>query len=182
MFLAEICTAQSREEKKTAEYISWSLIQLIPSPTIYQDANGIDSKARFGLKWQIIPINFSFDANKYVSPVQFFMINPVRRFSGSAELFVQPELATAPYTYSDKKEFSLSTGARVLIPIVERGENLFLSLGGKYTLNKKKSGDRDDYPAFEAGAYFFSGILGFQYTRNFNTDSKYNFSLYIKYY
>jgi len=174
--------AQVRGENTTAKYISWTLLQMIPSPSIYQDANGTDARARFGLKWQIIPLNFSFDANKYISPVQFFMINPVRRFSGSAELFLQPELATGEFRYSDRRPFTLSSGVRAMIPLAERGENLAFSLGGKYSLSKNKSDGKIDYPAVEAGLYVFGGMFGIQYTRNFNTDSKYNISLYIKYY
>ena len=182
MMSAGISRAQVHKENKKAEYISWALLQLVPSPTIYQDADGENAEARFGLKWQVTPFNFSFDANKYVSPAQFFMISPVRRFSGSAELFLQPELATGSYTYSDREKFSLSSGARLIIPLFERGENLAFSLGAKYSIAKNKSGDKFDYPAIEAGLYAIGGIFGIQFTKNFNTDSKYNLSIYFKYF
>jgi hypothetical protein len=58
---------------------------------IFQDADENNSRIQFGLRWQLIPVNISFRANDYISPVQFFMINPVRRFTGSFEVFVQPE-------------------------------------------------------------------------------------------
>ena len=78
----------------TAKYLSWSLLQTIPSPVLFQDSNDKDARVIFGLRWQVTPVNISFRTNRYESPFQFFMINPVRKFTGSIELFVQPELAS----------------------------------------------------------------------------------------
>ncbi len=95
--------AQGKEEKKkdverpAVKLLSWTLLQAIPSPVYNHDASSVDGRLSFGLKWNIVPVNFSFAANKYVSPVQFFMVNPVRRNAGSVELFVQPEVSTAGF-------------------------------------------------------------------------------------
>lgn len=170
------------KENKTKKYVTWGLLQLIPSPTFYQDSNGDDVRIQFGLKWNIVPINISFNPNKYVSPVQMFMISPVRRFTGSAELFIQPELATSSFDYSSLSVFGLSIGSRVILPIYEKGENLSLSFGAKYTYRKNFLEDNNFYYGAEAGLYFFAGMLGLQYTHNFETKTRYDISFYIKYF
>ena len=111
-----------------------------------------------------------------------FMISPVRRFIGSAELFVQPELATSSLDYSNLSVFGLSVGSRIILPLYEKGENLSFSLGGKYTYRKNFLEDKNYYYGAEAGLYFFVGMIGLQYTHNFETNTKYNISFYIKYF
>jgi hypothetical protein len=86
-----ILFSQDREENSSKKYIYWGIMQLIPSPTFFNDGNDVNNRIRFGFKWNITPVNFSFRTNKFVSPVQFFIINPVRRFTGSAEIFVYKE-------------------------------------------------------------------------------------------
>ncbi|MCX6159815.1 MAG: hypothetical protein NTV87_00565 [Ignavibacteriae bacterium] len=98
------CFAQKVEdirENTGKKNVTWTLLQLVPSPVFYQDSDDNNARIQFGFKWHITPVNISFNPNKYVSPVQFFRIDPVRRFTGSAELFVQPELATAEFKYSN---------------------------------------------------------------------------------
>ena len=170
------------KENKTKKYVNWGLLQLVPSPTIFQDCNGDDIRIQFGFKWNITPINISFNPNKYVSPVQMFMISPVRRFTGSAELFIQPELATSSFEYSNLSVLGLSMGSRVILPIYEKGENLSFSIGGKYTYRKNFLDGKNYYYGAEAGLYFFAGMIGLQYTHNFKTKTKYNISFYIKYF
>ncbi len=173
---------QELKENKTKKYVTWSLLQLIPSPTFFQDSDNDNARIQFGFKWNITPINISFNPNKYVSPVQFIMIDPVRRFTGSAEIFVQPELATASLDYSDVSVFGISTGPRIILPIYEKGESLSFSIGGKFTFRKNFSGGKNYYFGAEAGLYVFGGMLGLQYTQNFETSTKYNFNIYIKYF
>lgn len=174
--------SQDNKENKTKEYITWGLMQVIPSPTLYQDTDGKNSRVLFGLKWQLIPINISFKANKYISNAQFFMINPVRRFTGSIEAFVQPEIATADFKYSNIKSFGVSSGSRIMFPLVEYGENVSGSLGLKYTFRKSFDEVNKGYAGLEAGIYTFGGMIGLQYTQNFNSKTNYNISLYIKYF
>ncbi len=104
---ANRCFSQD-ETDKTAEYLSWALLQAIPSPVFFQDADENNARIQFGFRWQVTPLNISFNSNRYISPVQFFKINPVRRFTGSFELFIQPELALSNPKYSNLRKFSLS--------------------------------------------------------------------------
>jgi|WetSurMetagenome_2_1015567.scaffolds.fasta_scaffold98994_1 hypothetical protein len=174
--------SQDNKENKTKEYITWGLMQMIPSPTLFQDTDGKNARVQFGFKWQIIPVNIAFKTNKYISNTQFFMINPVRRFTGSIEAFVQPEITTAEYKYSNIKSFGVSAGSRIIFPLVEYGENLCGSLGMKYTFRKSFNEVNKGYTGLEAGIYLFGGMIGLQYTQNFNSRTNYNVSLYIKYF
>ncbi len=168
--------------KPFTKYSTWLLLQAIPSPGIISDANDDNARVQFSLKWQITPLNISFRANKYVSPVQFFMINPVRRFTGSAELFIQPEVVTSSFKYSGFDRIGLNTGARVIIPVQEMGENIAVSLGGKYTFRKNSVSGDNGYAGVEAGVYFIGGLFGLQFTKNFNANNLYSASFYFKYY
>ncbi|MFZ4592018.1 MAG: hypothetical protein ACOYN6_13530 [Ignavibacteria bacterium] len=168
--------------RKTSKYLTWSLLQLIPSPTLVSDANNDNARVQFGLKWQIIPVNFSFRANKFVSPVQFFVINPVRRVTGSAELFVQPEIVTSGFKYSGFNSFGVTTGGRLVIPVQELGENISASVGANYTFRKNDITGESGYTGIEAGVYFFGGMMGFQFVKNFNNNNKFSVSLYLKYF
>ncbi|MBL7129551.1 MAG: hypothetical protein ISS16_11285 [Ignavibacteria bacterium] len=182
LFLFGNLYSQELKENKTKKWVTWSLLQLIPSPTFFQDSDKDNARIQFGFKWNITPINISFNPNKYVSPVQFVMIDPVRRFTGSAEIFVQPELATASLDYSNASVFGISTGPRIILPIYEKGESLSFSIGGKFTYRKNFSEGKNHYYGVEAGLYVFGGMLGLQYTQNFETSTKYNFNIYIKYF
>lgn len=174
--------SQEHIENKSGEYISWTLLQFIPSPVFYDDYNENDSGLRFGLRWQITPVNLSFSANEFVSPVQFFKINPVRRFAGSAELFVQPEIATGSFQYSDLNKFGINIGTRLILPLVERGEDLAFSVGGRYSVRNSKSNVDKSHFGIETGLYFVGGIFGIQYSRNFNSATNYDFGLYFKFF
>lgn len=166
----------------SAKYTTWAILQAVPSPVLMQDANDIDSRVQFGLRWQIIPINISFRANKYISPVQFFMINPVRKFTGSIEVFVQPEWATASFEYANLNRFGISAGTRLTLPVLGDGENMSASIGGKYNYRKDYDGGDDGTFGIEAGIYGFYSILGLQFNYNFNSNSNYNIGLYFKYF
>lgn len=187
MFVVLIQSDSASQQKdftlnKKAKYLSWGLLQLIPSPTLVSDADKENARVQFGFQWQIIPINFSFRANKLVSPVQFFMINPVRRVTGSAELFVQPEVVTSGFKYSGFNNFALSTGGRFIIPIQELGENISASVGAKYTFRKNEITGEDGYSGIEGGVYFFGGMMGFQFVKNLHENNKFSMSVYLKYF
>ncbi len=184
VFIVSDSSAQVKNftHRKTSKYLTWSLLQLIPSPTLVSDANKENARVQFGLKWQIIPVNFSFRANKLVSPVQFFMINPVRRVTGSAELFVQPEVVTSGFKYSGFNNFALSTGGRLIIPIQELGENISASVGANYTFRKNDLTGENGYSGIEAGVYFFGGMIGVQFAKNFQENNKFSVSIYLKYF
>lgn len=182
LFISRILNSQDISENKTAKYEAWALLQLVPSPTLYQDSDGKNSRLLFGFKWHITPINISFNPNKYLSPFQFFYINPVRRFTGSVELFVQPEAAAGTFKYANLSSFALSTGPRIIIPVQEMGENISVSIGGKYTYQNNFVDGKNYYGGIEGGVYFFGGLLGFQYTQNFDSRTRYNINFYFKYF
>lgn len=166
----------------SAHNISWLITQIIPSPTIYNDANDNESRLITGLRWNVIPLNISFNANKYISPVQFFYINPVRRFTGSIELFVQPELSLASFKYGNMGRFAFGTGSRIMIPLKQKGEHLAMSLGGKYTFRKDLAGESTGYAGVEAGLYVLFNMIGLQVNYNFDKRNRYDFGMYIKFF
>jgi len=170
------------ETDKSAKYLSWALIQTIPSPVFFHDSDGKNGRLQFGLRWQLIPLNISFRPNKYISRVQFFMINPVRRFTGSIELFIQPEWAAAKYQFASINRFGIAAGSRIIIPLKGGGQNLSASIGGKYNYHKEISGGSNTYFGIESGIYIIYGVLGIHFNYNFNTNSKYNAGLFFKYF
>jgi len=161
---------------------TWLLAQLAPSPYLMHDANGTEGRLISGLRWNIIPFNFSFSANKYVSPAQFFFINPVRKFSGSIELFVQPEISLASFKYGEMDRFGLATGSRITIPLKQRGEHLSMSVGGKYTFRKDRIGDNNGYWGIETGIYAIFNMMGLQFNYNFDNRTRYDIGIYFKFF
>ncbi|MEO8446172.1 MAG: hypothetical protein ABI528_01685, partial [bacterium] len=168
-------------EKKSERNISWLITQLIPSPTWLNDRDGANNSLTFALRWQITPLNISFSTNKYVSPVSFFFVNPMRKYTGSLEVFLQPELATGSFEYSKFNKIGLGVGSRINIPVKNYGEHLYVSLGGKYTFRKNNLEQTNGYYGVEGGVYAIFGVLGLQFNYNFNKFSKYNFGIYFKY-
>jgi hypothetical protein len=170
------------ETDKTAEYLSWGLLQIIPSPVFFQDANENNARIQFGLRWQVTPLNISFKSNRYISPVQFFKINPVRRFTGSFELFTQPELTLSDAKYSSLRRFSLGSGGRIIFPVSGEGQNLAVSTGAKYVLHKDFFGNDKSYWGIETGIYAIYGLLGLQFNYNFSRQTRYNIGIYFKFF
>jgi len=163
-------------------YTSWAMMQIIPSPVIFQDSDGKNSKVQFGLRWQLIPLNISFRSNKYTTPLQFFKINPVRRFTGSMDIFVQPEWTVTGFKYSGLSRFGLSAGSRIILPIKGDGEKISFSVGGKYTHRNDNLTGRNGYWSAEGGLYFLFGFVGLQFSYNFDERSRYNIGFYLKYF
>ncbi len=182
IFFIQVNIYSQDETDKSAKFISWTLIQTVPSPVFFHDSDGKNGRLQFVLRWQVIPLNISFRANKYISPVQFFMINPVRRFTGSIELFIQPEWAAAKYQFANLNRFGIAAGSRIIFPLKGGGQNLSASVGGKYNYHKETTGGSSTYFGIEAGIYVIYGILGIQFNYNFNTNSKYNAGLFFKYF
>lgn len=168
-------------ENRSARNISWAISQLLPSPTWLSDMDDSHSSLTFALRWQITPVNISFNTNKYVSPVQFFFVNPMRRYTGSLEIFVQPEIATGSFEYGKYNKLGIGVGSRINIPLKNMGEHLYMSIGGKYTFRKSQIDDRNGYAGIEGGVYAIFGLLGIQANYNFSDRSRYNFGIYIKY-
>lgn len=174
-------TASSQDSTRSSLRLwTWLITQTLPNPVLMHDANETEGRLIITLRWQIIPLNISFRANKYVSPAQFFYINPVKKFTGSIELFVQPELSLASFQYGKMSRFGLATGSRLTIPIKEQGEHMAISIGGKYTFRKDEIGENDGYWGIEAGTYLFFDMVGMQFNYNFDKRTRYNIGLYIK--
>jgi len=173
---------QPRTPNPFLEWTTWALLQAVPSVTYFEDRNPDNSRLKFGLQWQVIPFSYSFNMNKYVSKYNFFFINPVKRFSGSVELFFQPEYATGNFKYADLKKFMFKTGARVVIPLAQMGEYLSFSLGSGYYYQRTNENDIKGGITYEAAVYSFFGMLGLKFNYNQNAPSRYTLGLYFKYY
>ena len=174
--------SQSTTGKKIIKWTTWTILQTIPSPSFFQDRNEKNSRLQFGFSWNVTPINYSLSANKFVSPVSFLIVNPIRRFGGSAEIFLQPEWTTSSYRYNGLNRFAISAGTRFYIPAIEYGEYLAFSAGGKYTKRENIMGDKKDSFGIEIGLYTLFGILGTQFDYNFTNDTRYNLKITLRYY
>lgn len=164
------------------KWSTWTIIQSLPSPVFFQDKNEIGSRHNFGFRWQITPVNISFNMNKLASPVSVLKVNPLKRHIGSMEILLEPQWAMEDFRYSDLKRFSLGTGMRIYFPLKEYGEYLSSSFAVKYNFQKSKKGQEDNCAGIEAGLYSFFGIVGLRFNYNFNGYSAYNISLNLKYY
>ena len=133
--------------------IPWVLTQLVPSPEL---AYGGDV-ARYGMRWQVTPVLYSWGINRKLSPWRFFVAEPVVRQSGSIEIYFSPEYLFYGGGFSDG--WMWRGGVRSYFPIVERGEYLSLSVGASELAFAGQAG-----AAIEGGAYVLYGILGAQIT------------------
>lgn len=181
IFYCNNAYCQLKNENFIIKWSSWALLQAIPSPTFYEDRDENSSKLRFGLEWQVIPLSYSFNANKYVSNFNFFHIKPNKRFSGSVEAFFEPGFIPGGFKNNDLKKFMYKTGLRIVIPIFHGGEYLSFSLGAGYYSQRSPSQLYEGI-TYEAGVYSFFGMMGLKFNYNQNAQSRYNIGLYIKYY
>lgn len=176
---SSIC--QLRNENVLLKWGSWALLQTIPSPVFFDDRNEFNSGLKFGLRWHVVPVSYSFNSNKYVSPFNFFYLKPVKRFSGSVETYFEPSLIPGGFRNSSLKKFTYNTGVRLVLPVFHKGEYLAVSLGAGY-YDQRSFERKYDGVTYEAGVYSFFGMLGLKFQYNQNGASRYNFGLYIKYY
>lgn len=174
--------SQLKDENPAIKWGSWALLQALPSPTFFEDRNESGSRLKFGFEWQVIPFSYSFNTNKYVSNFNFFHIKPSKRFSGSAEIFFEPSVILGNYKYADLKKFMYKTGARIVLPVAQRGEYFAFSLGAGYYSQKKNSGELVNGVTYEAAVYTLFGMAGLKFNYNQNAVSRYSIGLYIKYY
>lgn len=152
--------------------LMWSIAQFIPSPEWITSSDG----SRFGIRWQVTPLLYSFGINKKLSPLRYFIAEPLVRQSGSVELFFTPEYLNLEDKLKDKWLFR--GGARIYIPLWQRGEYLSASLAASYYNFNGVNGI-----SYEGGIYLFAGILGFQttYSPSF-TNSKWIFTIRLRYF
>jgi hypothetical protein len=128
----------------------WLLTQLIPSP---EAAEG-QGEWRFGLRWQVTPVLYSFGLDPRVSGWRALVVEPIVRQSGSIEVFFTPELFTGMFDTP-----LLRGGVRSYFPLVAKGEELSVSLGTSYAYMNGQRG-----VGFELGAYVLYGTIGVQVT------------------
>ena len=150
----------------------WGVAQLIPSPEWITSLNG----AKFGMRWQVTPLLYSFGINKKLSPWRYFITDPLARQSGSVELFFTPEYLNLKSSFSEKWMFR--GGARFYFPIWQKGEYSSISLAmSSFNFNGVNG------ISYEAGIYLFAGILGFQatYSPSF-TNSEWIFTIRLRYF
>ena len=150
----------------------WGVAQLIPSPEWISSSNG----AKFGMRWQVTPLLYSFGTNKKLSPWRYFITDPLARQLGSVEMFLTPEYLNIENKLKDKWLFR--GGLRFYFPIWQKGEDTSISLASSYYNFNGNNGI-----SYEAGVYLFAGVLGFQttYSPNF-TNSEWIFTIRLRYF
>lgn len=178
MIFANLLSAQENENSRSVTEpdvypsIMWAASQLIPSPEWVTSTD----RLKFGMRWQVTPVLFSFGINKKLSPWRYFIAEPLVRQSGSVELFFTPEYLNLEDKLKNKWLFR--GGARAYIPLWQRGEYLSASLAASYFNFNGNNG-----LSYEAGIYLFAGILGFQttYSPSF-TNSEWIFTIRLRYF
>lgn len=135
----------------TSVTLAWVLTQLVPSPELAVGDDG----AAFGLRWQIVPLLYSFGIDRRLSPWRAFVVEPLVRTSGSLELFVAPEYLAIDDDVS--RRFGFRAGVRAHFPILEKGDYLSVSLGAAYV----RFAERES-ASYQLGAYLLYGFLGFE--------------------
>ena len=150
----------------------WAAAQLIPSPEWVTYSNGM----RFGMRWQLTPLLYSFGINKRLSPWRILVAEPLVRQSGSVELFFTPEYLNLESQFKDKWLFR--GGLRAYFPLWQRGEYMSFSIASSYYNFNGQNG-----VSYEAGLYFFAGILGLQttYSPTFK-NSEWIFTIRLRYF
>lgn len=181
IWLTQSSLSQFKDENVLLKWGSWTLLQAIPSPVFFDDRSDDKTGIKFGLQWHVVPVSYSFNSNKYVSPFNFFYIKPVNRFSGSVETYFEPSLIPGGFRYNSLNKFMYNTGARIVLPVFHKGEYLAVSLGAGY-YNQQSFERKYDGVTYEAGVYSFFGMMGLKFQYNQNGLSRYNVGLYIKYY
>jgi hypothetical protein len=132
----------------------WISSQFIPSPELISVK---DDRLRFGLRWQVTPLLYSFGINRKLNPWRYFVVEPLVRQNGSIELFFTPEWLNV--TNKFKTNWLFRGGIRAYFSLYRRGEYLSGSLAASYY-----NFNGDQGISYEAGIYLFFGILGFQVT------------------
>ena len=174
--------SQVKEENPFLKWSSWIVLQTLPSVTFYEDNNATNKSIRTGFEWQVVPLSYTFCTNRYLSHLNFFYLQPVKRFTGSAELYFQPEYVFGGFKNAPIKRFLFKSGVRSIFPVAQKGEYLAFSIGAGVSYQRTISNDIKYNPTLEAGVYSFFGMLGLKFNYNINAPSKYSFGIYIKYF
>lgn len=112
---------------------SWIIYQAIPSFSW----TSFPSQKNFAFEWEVAPLVYSWGMTKQVSPWSSFIVNPVRRFTGSIELIFSAQVYTSNPGASN---FGYSAQLLGHFPLIELGEHLALNLGvAQYVVNNLSS-------------------------------------------
>ena len=151
----------------------WILTQFIPSPEMVKTANiGL----RFGMRWQVTPLLYSFGINRRLNPWRYFIAEPIVRQNGSLEWYLTPEWLNLTGRFETNWLFR--SGLRGYIPLYRYGEYLSASLSASYYNFNGLQGF-----SYEAGLYIFFGILGLQATYSPDlTGAVWIFTLRLRYF
>jgi hypothetical protein len=141
-------------EPEVALSLDWAILQLLPSPEL-----GVGDGARFGLRWQLTPLLYSFATDSRLDRWRWLVVEPIVRHSGSIELFASPEYLALDGGVAAR--FGVRGGLRAYFGLLGRGDNLSVSLGASYYHFRDADG-----VAFEAGAYVLFGGLGLVLTHS----------------
>lgn len=148
----------------------WAAAQLVPSLQWHFPEN---DETRFGLRWQVTPLLYSFGINKRISPWRTLVAEPMTRYNGSVELYVSPEYASGM-----PAKWNLRSGVRAYLPLYQYGEYLAASFGTSYYRYKDHDG-----LSYEAGLYIFFGMLGIQVEHSPGfSESPWTFTINIRYF
>lgn len=129
--------------------LPWLGAQLLPSPELVSGRSGL----LFGMRWQLTPLLYSYGIHRSQDPWRSFVVEPIVRQSGSAELYFSPEYFGV--SGSLDRRFGWRTGLRTYLPVVERGDYLSLSLGTSWLRWQGR-----DSVGYEAGAHILFGFVG----------------------
>jgi hypothetical protein len=143
----------SLAEPSVRPTVTWAATQLVPSPEL---AYG-DSAARFGMRWQVTPLLYSWGIHRGLSPWRFFIAEPLVRQGGSIELYFTPEYVV--YGRAFENGWIARTGVRSYFPLIAKGDYLSVSVGASHVYFDGRSG-----AAIEGGAYILFGVAGVQLT------------------
>lgn len=131
--------------------LAWLLVQLVPSPELWLDPG----EARFGFRWQVTPLLYSFGINRKLSPWRTLIAEPLTRHAGSIELFGSPGYVARPGAFADR--WLIRSGVRAYFPLLYGGDYLSCSLGGSALFARGHVA-----ASYEAGVYTLFGALGAQ--------------------
>jgi hypothetical protein len=169
-------------QNRFAQWTTWAALQAVPSPGLTLDHGGGGTSVVGELRWQVVPLNYSFNSNDLVSPAQFFLVNPFRRHAGSVEAFVEPAWALQPYRRSGDDRFGAGYGVRLFLPLADYGEALSFSVGTKYLVRDAAGGEAAGTGGLELGLYTLFGLVGVRLDLTGDPSHRASFSLALKYY
>lgn len=128
----------------------WAALQLVPSSEIVV----WEGRARYGARWQITPLLYSFGINRKLSPWRSLVVEPVVRHAGSLELYVSPEVLTGAFPAPGDR-WILRGGLRAYFPLLYRGDYLSGSAGSSVFRARDRAG-----AGFDAGLHTLGGFFG----------------------